>query len=170
MHTSAMAEGDSCVAQLHDRTLGGGRRQPVAAAVEVFFIDRLHSIDERKRRGDTLSADEIRGAERAASIQLVDIHKPGAPVGPQLDAQAEVANYLRQIGDQLDKDQKLDDLLNSIAPANATKQTFYNASPCSYSLTAHSTAGRVVFAALYFAYARLRAADAGSNSSNQDNN
>lgn len=117
---------------------------------EDFLYTRLHEVSERQQRGEQVRPEEAVAAPRAATIRYDDIHREGTPAGPQINAQKEVASYLRAIGDQLDKDTHLQQLMSSIAPADATKQTFLNVAYQIFS-DGQFNWGRVV-ALFYFAY------------------
>ncbi|XP_064635426.1 apoptosis regulator BAX-like isoform X2 [Lineus longissimus] len=75
--------------------------------------------------------------------------EPGTPAGPPIDRIREVAEALRVIGDELDQDQRLQGLIDSISP-DAPRQTFMNVAREIFSDGVFNW-GRVV-ALFYFAF------------------
>ncbi|XP_076450976.1 apoptosis regulator BAX-like [Babylonia areolata] len=80
---------------------------------------------------------------------ISDLQEPGTPCGPPMDHSREIARALRCIGDELDRDQKLQDLIKKVPP-EAERKTFYNVASQIFADGVFNW-GRVV-ALFYFAY------------------
>lgn len=99
------------------------------------------SEEERVGRNQKLSCDDVTNQGRLLLNDFIhermvrdgiinapamgDLQEPGTPSGPPMNHQREIARALRCIGDELDRDQKLQDLIKQVPPESERK-TFLN--------------------------------------------
>lgn len=86
---------------------------------------------------------------------MEELQEPGTPVGPPMDHRREIARALRCIGDELDRDQRLQDLISKVPP-ESERTTILNVAKQIFSDGVFNW-GRVT-ALFYFAYAVCRKA------------
>lgn len=80
---------------------------------------------------------------------VADLQEPGTPAGPPMNHSREVARALRCIGDELDKDQKLQELIKKVPP-DAERKIFISIAQRIFEDGVYNW-GRVV-TLFYFAY------------------
>ncbi|KAK7099047.1 apoptosis regulator BAX-like [Littorina saxatilis] len=121
--------------------------------------------EERKTQKDHLNTNDVANQGRLLLNSFIhdrmvrdgiinapvvsDLQEPGTPCGPPMHHSREIARALRCIGDELDRDQKLQELVKKVPP-EAERKTFYSVASQIFSDGVFNW-GRVV-ALFYFAY------------------
>lgn len=100
----------------------------------------LNSFIFERLQGDGL--ENVPGMEQ--------LQEPGTPIGPPMEHVREIGRALRFIGDDLDKDQKLQDAISQVPP-EAEKATLINVAREIFNDKVGFNWGRVV-ALFYYAY------------------
>ncbi|XP_046356744.1 apoptosis regulator BAX-like [Haliotis cracherodii] len=127
------------------------RYHPLARSKQP--VDRHLSRDDITNQGRYLLNTFIHERMRQDGIQqapaLDELQEPGTPCGPPMQHTTEIARALRCIGDQLDGDVRLQNLISQVPP-DAQRSTFLNVAQSIFSDGVFNW-GRVV-ALFYFAY------------------
>ncbi|CAH1785491.1 unnamed protein product [Owenia fusiformis] len=111
-----MATGGDGGAEDHPLAGRGNRRQP---------LHRHLSRDDIGNQARYLLNDFIHHRMQRDGIEDIpdDLIAPGTPRGPHIDRMKEVADTLREIGDQLDGDERLQQLIAAVPP-ECPEETF----------------------------------------------